>query len=97
VKIKVKAKILEEFMRDLVMNPELYEQEDLSDFLSYNDLGIPIAQAYSYDLITGLTDEGEKLISETWLYFCNMMFVDPESDYEDLDDVWIAIEDEDDL
>jgi hypothetical protein len=97
MEIKLKAKILEESMRDLVMNPELYEQEDLSTFLSYNDLGIPIAQAYSYDLITGLTEEGKNLISETWFYFCNMMFVDPDADYEDLDDVWIAIEDEDDL
>jgi len=91
-----KSKIIEEFTRDLLVNPEMYDPEDIEMFLEYNDLGIPLAQAHAYDLISGLTEEGSNVIEETWFYFCNMIDVDPDGEYDDLDEVLLIASDDED-
>jgi len=85
--VETKCDIIEQFMRMFSSRPETYNNQNYIDFRVYNDLGVPIAQAYSYELIHELTDEGEKLINETWQNFCILLDADPNAEYEDLSDV----------
>lgn len=91
--IDAKCSIIEEFMRNFSFMPETYNHEDFINFKIYNDLGIPLAQAYEYGLIK-LEPEGEELINETWINFCNMLEVDSDEDYESLLDIIPELEDE---
>lgn len=93
MEVKDKAKIIEEFLRD----EELVEQfleEDIDAFFSYNDLGIPIAQGLTYNLVS-LTDEGTKVVNETWFNFCMLLEIDPNQNYETLEDCLFMEDDND--
>jgi hypothetical protein len=83
--IKTKCKIIEEFVREHILN-DRFDDEEVEAFLDFNDLGIPLAQSVSYNLAT-LTEEGESLVLETWLDFCILLEVDSANDYEDLEDI----------
>lgn len=85
------AKILEEFSRDFTTG-EL-DRDFFSDFVIYNDLGLPLAQAVVYELATP-TKEGESLIVETWNNLCETLDADPLEDYDDLDDLFDSIEED---
>lgn len=93
--IETKCNIIEEFMRNFGMMPETYENENYVNFRIYNDLGVPLAQAFAYDLII-LQEEGKNLVNETWNSFCEMLEVDPEDDYESLEDIIPDVDDEED-
>jgi hypothetical protein len=41
------------------------KDKEFQDFISYNDLGLPMAYMVSNDLIS-LTDAGKKFIEEAW-------------------------------
>lgn len=82
MEIKNKCDIIEEFMRDHVFGEQ--NDEEVFQFIKFNDLGIPLAQAVSYDLAT-LTKNGEFLVDETWIALCELFDVDPNGDYDDLD------------
>jgi hypothetical protein len=98
MELEDKAKIIEEFVRDFVSDELDYEDLDLDEFFSYNDLGVPIAQALTYDLVEQLSPEGQKVIEETWFNLCQLFGADPTDDYVDLDDVIIfGTEDDEDL
>lgn len=79
------AKILEEFSRDFTIGD--IDREYFSDFVIYNDVGLPLAQSVVYDLATP-TEEGRSLIIETWNNLCEILGADPEEEYSDLDDVF---------
>jgi hypothetical protein len=91
--IETKCSIIEEFMRNFGMLAETYENENYVDFRIYNDLGVPLAQAVTYDLIN-LQEEGKNLINETWISFCNMLEVDPDEEYDSLQDIIPKVDDE---
>lgn len=84
--IEDKCFLIEEFVREYSKYEHSNKSEEFLEFLSYNDLGIPLAQAYVYDLII-LTDEGEGLIQETWLNLCEMIGTDPDGEYESIYDM----------
>lgn len=93
--IETKCDIIEEFMRDHILDGQYGDDEDVEEFLNYNDIGIPLSQAVSYSLAK-LTTEGTVVVEETWLSLCNIFAVDPDGTYEDLFDFFgEAIEDED--
>lgn len=83
--IETKCNIIEEFMRKHVLY-EFFEEEDVKDFIEYNNLGIPLAQGVSYNL-SNLTTEGQSLVDETWDSLCFILGVRSENDYEDLEDL----------
>lgn len=91
--IDQKCSIIEEFMRNYSILPETYSHEDFINFKIYNDLGIPLAQAYEYGLIK-LEADGIKIIEETWINFCNILDIDPDSDYQGLSDIIPEIDNE---
>lgn len=82
--LEIKCDIIEEFMRD-----HAYQNVEILDivekFIDFNDLGVPLAQAVSYKLAE-LTEEGITVVEETWIYFCEMMMIDPYGEYSNLDD-----------
>lgn len=84
MELKAKCDIIEEFMRDYVFNND-FSSDDINKFISFNNLGIPLAQSVSYDLAT-LTKNGEFLVEETWLSFCELFDVNAQGEYENLDD-----------
>ena len=94
MELELKAKIIEELIRDFLEDPEMYNEFDVVEFFAYNDLGIPLAQAVTYDLIEKLSPEGFKVVNETWSQLCAMLGANPEEEYESLDDVFLADEDD---
>ena len=77
------AEILEDFCRQYTVAE--IDRDFFSDFLIYNDMGIPIAQAVVYGLVN-TTVEGNSVILETWVNMCELLGIDPNIDYEDFDD-----------
>lgn len=90
MEFEYKTKIIEELIRDFLEDPEMYNESDVTEFFAYNDLGIPLAQAVTYDLVEKLSPEGFNVVNETWIQLCTMLEADPEGDYENLDDVFLA-------
>jgi hypothetical protein len=60
--------------------------EELGQFKSYHDIGLPLAYFYSMELIT-VNDKGTKYIDETWANLCEALEVDFEGTYEDSNDI----------
>jgi len=78
--IDAKAKIISQTIHT-------YRDLDILDkFFTYNDVGVPLSQAYVYDLCD-LTEEGEEAIDETWLYLCEVFGKDPNQNYESIDEI----------
>lgn len=92
---ETKAKIIEELTRDFFSDPELYDEQQVAEFLIYNDLGVPLAQGLVYDLIDTLTSEGLAVLEETWKNMCLILEADPYGEYETLDDVILFGDEED--
>ena len=57
---------------------EFRRDEDFADFMSYNDLGCPLAYMYKEKLITTLSSAGEAMILETFNSFMELMDVTEE-------------------
>jgi tetratricopeptide (TPR) repeat protein len=54
---------------------EFRKDEDFADFMTYNDLGCPLAYMYQEKLITELSDQGIGMITETFNNFMKLMDV----------------------
>lgn len=78
------SKIIEDFARQFTTGE--IDREFFSDFLMYNDLGVPLAQCVVYELVTP-TQEGNSVILETWKNLCDLLDVDSTVDYEDFDEM----------
>jgi hypothetical protein len=83
--IETKCDIIEEFVREYFLKDIFVDDEEVQDFIEYNNLGIPLAQSVSYKLATP-TEEGFQLIQETWQFLCSVFDVDSDGEYEDLDE-----------
>lgn len=84
--IEDRCALIEEFVREYGKYEFADRSIDFIEFMTYNDLGIPLAQSIVYSLAE-LTEEGEGLIEETWLNLCNMVDTDPEGEYESIYDM----------
>jgi hypothetical protein len=81
LELKRKSHVITQFV------DEFAEEKEYKDFFEYNNLGIPLAVSFSNMLIKEFTEEGTKIVEETWRYLCNMLIVDPDKDYEDIEDM----------
>ena len=64
-----------------------YKTDDnLSDFIEYNDLGLPMAYMVNTGL-SNLTDEGMKYVNETYNLFCLAIGVDEEKEFDNLNEM----------
>lgn len=87
------CEIIEEFSRDY--SSEELNTDFFSDFVNHNDIGIPLAQCIVYKLATP-TDIGKQMIIDTWNNLCEILEVDPTETYQDLDDMFDQLEEDDD-
>lgn len=83
-----KAQIISEFTTQNKKTPAFKE------FFIYNDLGVPLSLAYANNLIVKLSSDGLSVIDETWKMLCLHIGVDPEEEYEGIDDLLIDEDDE---
>ena len=68
-------------LADLWIN---YRDEDqLKDFIEYNDLGLPLAYLTNTDLAT-VTDQGKMYLEETFGLLCAALELDLDGEYETL-------------
>lgn len=59
------------------------DDEEFEDFISYNDLGLPLGYIVNTELATP-TDQGMLYINETFDLLCAALELDLEKDYESL-------------
>jgi len=59
------------------------DDEEFEDFISYNDLGLPLGYIVNTELATP-TDQGILYINETFDLLCAALELDLEKDYESL-------------
>jgi hypothetical protein len=63
------------------------DDEDFEDFITYNDIGLPIAFALSEGIVKG-TEISDKFINETFdLLLTGLEMEDTEEGYETLEDI----------
>lgn len=74
--------------------PEFLDEDEWADFYAVNDVGLPLAVTLLNDVAV-IANDGEQVLRQTWQAFCDRIGLDPEPDYWDLDEVWEAVEDED--
>lgn len=73
-------------LSDLWMN---YRDDDgFEDFISYNDLGLPLAHFAHNDLVK-LSDQATMFVEETYNLFCVSLGLDLEKDYESLEEMFL--------
>jgi hypothetical protein len=72
-----------EILSDLWMDHR--HQEDFEDFISYNDLGLPLAFLIGEELVTP-SDMAKKMIEETFELFLAALEVDDKG-FDSLDDL----------
>lgn len=75
-----KAHILSDYWIDYRDDPEW------SEFMQFNDLGLPLSQAIADGLIAELTDAGKAIINESFSMLCRQLGIDDTTDDETLDD-----------
>jgi hypothetical protein len=69
------------------------EDEDLKDFIDFNDLGLPLAYFTSENLCE-VSDDGARYITETWQLFLASMDLE-DNDWDSLDEMFASkIEDD---
>jgi hypothetical protein len=78
-KFSVQAEILATLYSDF------QDEEDWEDFISYNDLGLPLAFLFNRGLCEP-TEEGISQIKETWKLFLSELQIEDQG-FEDIYDV----------
>jgi len=69
------------------------EDEDLKDFIDFNDLGLPLAYFTSENLCE-VSDDGARYITETWQLFLASMDIE-DAGWDSLDEMFASkIEDD---
>lgn len=73
-----------QILADLWMN--FRDDEEFEDFVEYNDLGLPLAYAFSAGLVTKLAVTGEQLINESFDLLLEGLAVEDRG-YQDINDL----------
>lgn len=62
------------------------DDEEFSDFIDYNDIGLPVAYAIANDIVVS-TPMAEQFINETFVLLLNALGID-DTGFETLDDMF---------
>lgn len=63
------------------------DDEQLQDFVEYNDLGLPLAYIINTELAT-ITSVGELYVNETFDLLCAAVGADDQKDYQTLNEMF---------
>ena len=77
-----------DILSDLWLNYR--NDEEFSDFMNYNDLGLPLAYLLQANIVQG-TDISANFINETFDLLLEALGI-PDNEYENLDDMFIDAE-----
>jgi hypothetical protein len=78
-------------LSDLWLNYK--DNDELEDFVEYNDLGLPLAYLIHTNLVT-VTDEGMPYVDETFNLLCTALGLDSDEEYTSLNEL-MELQDED--
>lgn len=78
-------------LSDLWLNYK--DNEELADFVEYNDLGLPLAYCIHTNLVN-VTDEGIVYVEETFNLLCSGLDLDLDGDYDSLNELMELQDDE---
>jgi hypothetical protein len=79
-------------LSDLWLNYK--DNDELEDFVEYNDLGLPLAYLIHTNLVT-VTDEGMPYVDETFNLLCTALGLDSDEEYTSLNELMELQDDED--
>jgi len=79
-------------LSDLWLNYK--DNEELEDFVEYNDLGLPLAYLIHTNLVT-VTDDGMAYVDETFNLLCTALGLDSDEEYTSLNELMELQDDED--
>jgi hypothetical protein len=80
-------------LSDLWLNYK--DNEELADFVEYNDLGLPLAYLIHTDLVT-VNETGMPYVDETFNLLCTSLGLDFEGDYASLNELMELQDDDED-
>ena len=80
-------------LSDLWLNYK--DNEELADFVEYNDLGLPLAYLIHTDLVT-VNESGISYVDETFNLLCQGLGVDLDQEYESLNELMDLQDDDED-
>jgi hypothetical protein len=80
-------------LSDLWLNYK--DNEELQDFVEYNDLGLPLAYLIHTNLVT-VNESGISYVDETFNLLCEGVGVDLDAEYESLNELMELQEDDED-
>lgn len=65
-----------------------------SDFFDWADIGLPLSfilsEGFAVSPDTKDGHDGRKLIEQTWIGFCEMIDIDPDEEYKNINEAWDA-------
>jgi hypothetical protein len=79
-------------LSDLWLNYK--DNEELEDFVEYNDLGLPLAYLIHTDLVA-VTETGMPYVDETFNLLCTALGLDSDEEYTSLNELMELQDDED--
>lgn len=80
-------------LADLWLNYK--DNDELQDFVEYNDLGLPLAYCIHTNL-ADVTDEGVVYVEETFNLLCKGLGIDLDGEYESLGELMDLQDDDED-
>jgi hypothetical protein len=84
---EVRVEILAELWMDY------RDEEYFADFVSYADLGLPLAYLLSKDIVAH-NPEADRFISDTWETFLGLCGIEEDTGFDTLDEMFVNIADE---
>ena len=63
------------------------EEKTFEDFITYNDLGLPLAFLIDSELVTP-TDVAKKYVEETWIILLKSLDIDEDTGFTSLEDLF---------
>lgn len=73
-----------EILADIWLNYR--DDEEFTDFITYNDLGLPLAYAISSGIVE-MTDRAESFIEETFALLLAGLDIEEDTGFESFDDI----------
>ena len=83
-----KTDILGDFW--LYYRQDANKQEAWQEFFEWADVALPLSFMVSKGYADNATEEGIKMIEDTWLVFCEMIEIDPDAEFSTVADCFAA-------
>ena len=97
IRFSDKCRILAEFYRiwdDWRDEPDNDIHEDWAQFMRWANIALPLAYIIENDFVTKVSNEGTKIINETYDVACKMMGVPNNKPFANVDDMYSGSESE---